>query len=192
MTLHLASTDEANDLLEHDPLALLLGMQLDQQIPMEKAFTSPHVLAERLGTDRLDAGSIAAMPPEQLLEHFRTPPALHRFPSSMATRTQQLCQALVDDWGGNAANLWAGVKTGAELVERIGALPGFGDQKAKIFAALLAKQFGVTPTGWKNAAGDYGLVGHRSIADVVDAESRVKVREFKRAKKAEAKAEQQG
>lgn len=191
-TLHLASTDEANDLLVNDPLALLLGMQLDQQIAMEKAFTSPRVLADRLGTDRLDAAVIAAMPPEELLEHFRTPPALHRFPGSMATRTQQLCQALVDDWGGAAANLWADVKTGSELVARIGALPGFGDQKARIFAALLAKQFGVTPTGWRNAAGDYGLVGHRSIADVVDAESRVKVREFKRSKRAEAKAAQQG
>lgn len=191
-TLHLASSDEANDLLERDPLALLLGMQLDQQIPMEKAFTSPRVLADRLGTERLDAAVIAVMPPEQLLEHFRTPPALHRFPGSMATRTQQLCQALVDDWGGDAANVWAGVKTGAELVGRIGALPGFGDQKARIFAALLAKQFGVIPTGWRNAAGDYGLVGYRSIADVVDAESRVKVREFKRAKKAEARAKQEG
>lgn len=192
MTLHLASTDDANALLEHDPLALLLGMQLDQQIPMEKAFTSPRVLADRLGTDRLDAAAIAAMPPEALLEHFRTPPALHRFPGSMAARTQQLCRTLVDDWGGDAANVWAGATTGTELVSRIGALPGFGDQKARIFAALLAKQFGVTPTGWKNAAGDYGLVGHRSIADVVDPESRVKVREFKRAKKAEAKAQQQG
>ena len=148
MALHLASTDAANELLERDPLALLLGMQLDQQIPMEKAFTSPSVLAERMGVPpggRLDAAAIAALPPETLLEHFRTPPALHRFPGSMATRTQQLCQALVDDWGGDAANVWSGVDSGAELVRRIGSLPGFGDQKAKIFAALLAKQFGVDP-----------------------------------------------
>lgn len=191
MTLHLAFTDEANDLLARDPLALLLGMQLDQQIPMEKAFTSPRVLADRLGTDRLDAAAIAAMPPDELLEAFRTPPALHRFPGSMATRTQQLCQALVDDWHGDAANVWAGVTTGTELVERIGALPGFGDQKARIFAALLGKQFDVRPEGWQEATGDYGRDGHRSIADVVDDASRLKVREFKKAKKAEAKARQQ-
>jgi uncharacterized HhH-GPD family protein len=190
MALHLASTDAANELLERDPLALLLGMQLDQQIPMEKAFTSPSVLAERMGVPtggRLDAATIAALPPETLLEYFRTPPALHRFPGSMAARTQQLCQALVDEWDGDAANVWAGVTTGDELVRRIGSLPGFGDQKAKIFAALLAKRFGVTPEGWQEATGDYGQPGHRSIADVVDGESRLKVREYKKAKKAEAK-----
>lgn len=187
MALHLATTDEGNALLERDPLALLLGMQLDQQIPMEKAFTSPSVLAERIGTDHLDAATIAALPPESLLEHFRTPPALHRFPGSMATRTQQLCQALVDEWGGDASNVWAGVETGADLVKRIGSLPGFGEQKAKIFAALLAKQFGVTPPGWQEATGDYGQPGHRSIADVVDDESRVKVREYKKAQKAALK-----
>ena len=190
MALHLASTDAGNELLERDPLALLLGMQLDQQIPMEKAFTSPSVLAERMGIPpdgRLDAATIAALPPETLLEYFRTPPALHRFPGSMAARTQQLCQALVDEWGGDAANVWADVTTGEELVRRIGSLPGFGDQKAKIFAALLAKRFGVTPAGWEEATGDYGKPGHRSIADVVDGESRLKVREYKKAKKAEAR-----
>lgn len=187
MALHLATTDAGNDLLDRDPLALLLGMLLDQQIPMEKAFTSPSVLAERLGVDRLDAGAIAAMPPDELLEHFRTPPALHRFPGSMATRTQQLCQALVDDWGGDAENVWKGVDDGRELVRRIGNLPGFGDQKARIFAALLAKQRGVRPAGWEEATGDYGKPGHRSIADVVDEASRVKVREYKKAKKAEAR-----
>ena len=190
MALHLASTDAANELLERDPLALLLGMQLDQQIPMEKAFTSPSVLAERMGVPpggRLDAATIAALPPETLLDYFRTPPALHRFPGSMATRTQQLCQTLVDEWGGDAANVWAGVSSGDELVRRIGSLPGFGDQKARIFAALLAKRFGVTPDGWQEATGDYGQPGHRSIADVVDDESRLKVREYKKARKAEAR-----
>lgn len=187
MALHLATTDAGNDLLDRDPLALLLGMLLDQQIPMEKAFTSPSVLVERLGVDRLDAGAIAAMPPDELLEHFRTPPALHRFPGSMATRTQQLCQALVDDWGGDAENVWKGVDDGRELVRRIGNLPGFGDQKARIFAALLAKQRGVRPAGWEQATGDYGQPGHRSIADVVDDESRVKVREYKKSMKAAAK-----
>lgn len=188
MALHLATTDDANALLERDPLALLLGMLLDQQIPMEKAFTSPKVLAERMDTDLLDAATIAALPPDELLELFRTPPALHRFPGAMATRTQQLCQTLVDEWGGDAANVWAGVDDGRELVRRIGSLPGFGDQKARIFAALLAKQFGVTPDGWEDATGDYGKPGHRSIADVVDDASKVKVREYKKAKKAEAKA----
>ena len=188
MALHLATTDDANALLERDPLALLLGMLLDQQIPMEKAFTSPKVLAERMDSDLLDAATIAALPPDELLELFRTPPALHRFPGAMATRTQQLCQTLVDEWGGDAANVWAGVDDGRELVRRIGSLPGFGDQKARIFAALLAKQFGVTPDGWEDATGDYGKPGHRSIADVVDDASKVKVREYKKAKKAEAKA----
>lgn len=187
MGLHLATTDDGNALLERDPLALLLGMLLDQQITMEKAFTSPSVLAERLGVapgGRLDATAVAALPPQTLLEYFRTPPALHRFPGSMATRTQQLCQAIVDEWDGDAANLWRGVDSGAELVRRIASLPGFGDQKARIFAALLAKQFGVTPPGWREATGDYGLEGYRSIADVVDEDSRAKVREYKKARKA--------
>lgn len=187
MALHLATTDAGNALLDRDPLALLLGMLLDQQIPMEKAFTSPSMLAERMGVERLDAGQIAALPPDELLKHFRTPPALHRFPGSMATRTQQLCQVLVDEWGGEAENVWAGVDDGHELVRRIGSLPGFGDQKARIFAALLAKQRGVRPAGWEEATGDYGKPGHRSIADVVDDDSRVKVREHKKAVKATAK-----
>ena len=191
MALHLGSTDAANELLERDPLALLLGMQLDQQIPMEKAFTSPSVLAERMGVadgGRLDAAAIAALPGDTLLEHFRTPPALHRFPGSMARRTQELCQVLVDDWGGDAAAVWSGVTSGDELVRRISSLPGFGEQKARIFAALLAKRFGVTPEGWQAATGDYGKPGHRSIADVTDGPSRLKVRETKKAAKAEAKA----
>lgn len=188
MSLHLATTDDGNALLERDPLALLLGMLLDQQIPMEKAFTSPSVLASRLGVERLDAGTIAALPPEELLELFRTPPALHRFPGSMAERTRQLCQALVDDWGGDAAAVWRDAESGAELVRRVGTLPGFGAQKAKIFVALLAKQFGVRPAGWQEATGDYGQDGFRSIADVVDDASKAKVREFKKEMKAKAKA----
>jgi uncharacterized HhH-GPD family protein len=189
MSLHLATTDDGNALLERDPLALLLGMLLDQQIPMEKAFTSPSVLASRLGVDRLDAGTIAAMPPEDLVELFRTPPALHRFPGSMAERTQQLCQALVEHWDGDGAAVWRGVGSGAELVRRVGSLPGFGAQKAKIFVALLAKQFGVRPEGWQEATGDYGRDGFRSIADVVDDASKAKVREFKKELKARAKAD---
>jgi uncharacterized HhH-GPD family protein len=188
MALQLATTDDANALLERDPLALLLGMMLDQQIQMEKAFTSPSVLAERMGVPpggSLDAAAIAALPPDTLLDHFSTPPALHRFPKAMAARAQQLCQIIVDDLGGDAANLWRDVESGAQLRRRIGSLPGFGQQKAKIFVALLAKQYGVTPPGWQEAAGDYGQPGHRSIADVVDDTSRVKVRDFKKAQKAE-------
>ena len=188
MSIHLATTDEGNALLARDPLALLLGMLLDQQIPMEKAFTSPSVLAERMGAESLDAAAILEVSPEQLEELFKTPPALHRFPGSMATRTRQLCQALVDEWDGSASNVWDDAPSGAELVRRIGSLPGFGDQKAKIFTALLAKQFGVTPDGWQAATGDYGQPGFRSIADVVDDESRLKVRATKQAKKAESKA----
>lgn len=188
MALHLATTDDGNALLERDPLALAVGMLLDQQVTMEKAFTSPSVLAERLGVDRLDAAAIAAMPPDELVEVFRTPPALHRFPGSMAARTQQLCQAVVDDWGGDAAAVWRGVDSGTELVRRVEALPGFGAQKARIFVALLAKQFDVRPQGWQQAAGDYGKDGFRSIADVVDDASKAKVREFKKATKAQARA----
>lgn len=188
MALHLASTAEANALLERDPLALLLGMLLDQQIQMEKAFTSPHVLAERMGVERLDAAQIASSDPDALLQVFRTPPALHRFPGSMAERTQALCQALVDRFDGRAERVWADAATGDEVVRRMSSLPGFGAQKAKIFTALLGKRYGVRPPGWQEAAGDYGTDGFRSIADVTDDASRVKVREHKKAAKAAAKA----
>jgi uncharacterized HhH-GPD family protein len=188
MALHLASTPDANALLERDPLALLLGMLLDQQIPMEKAFTSPHVLAERMGVERLDAAQVAGYDPEALLEIFRTPPALHRFPGSMAERTQAVCQALVERFDGRAENVWADAATGDEVVRRMSSLPGFGAQKAKIFTALLGKRYGVQPQGWQEAAGDYGTDGYRSIADVTDDASRIKVREFKKAATAAAKA----
>jgi uncharacterized HhH-GPD family protein len=188
MALHLASTPEANALLERDPLALLVGMLLDQQIPMEKASTSPHVLAQRMGVERLDAAQIAGYDAEAMLEIFRTPPALHRFPGSMAERTQAMCQALVERYDGSAEAVWADAPTGAEVVRRIGSLPGFGAQKAKIFTALLGKRMGVRPEGWEQAAGDYGLEGHRSIADVVDDASRLKVRDTKKQVKAAARA----
>jgi len=185
---HLASTPDANDLLERDPLALLLGMLLDQQIPMEKAFTSPRVLADRMGVDRLDAAAIAAYDPAEMIEIFRTPPALHRFPVAMAERTQAMCQALVERYDGTAASVWTDAPSGAEIVRRMSTLPGFGAQKAKIFTALLGKQFGVRPPGWESAAGDYGLDGYRSIADVVDDASRLKVRDTKKQVKAAARA----
>jgi uncharacterized HhH-GPD family protein len=186
--MRLATTDAGNELLEHDPLALLIGMLLDQQIPMEKAFTSPSVLRERLGTD-LDATTIAGYDAEQLEQLFRTPPALHRFPAAMAKRVQALAQALVDRYDGDAAQVWTGVRDGRELVQRIAALPGFGEQKARIFTALLGKQFGVHPRGWREASGGYGERGSfRSVADVVDDASLTKVRAFKQHQKAAARA----
>ncbi len=188
MALHLATTPEANELLADSPLALLVGMLLDQQVTMEKAFTSPAVLAERMG-GTLEATAIARTDPDVLEEMFRKPPALHRFPAAMAKRVQHLCRILVDRYGGDAANVWNGVPSGAELKARISELPGFGEQKAKIFVALLGKQAGVRPDGWREAAGDFGADGtFRSIADVVDDESRANVRSYKQQLKAAAKA----
>jgi uncharacterized HhH-GPD family protein len=189
MALHLATTTAANEFLADDPLALLIGMLLDQQIPMEKAFTSPAVLAERMSTDKLDAHQIADFDPDGFEALFRQVPALHRFPAAMAKRVQALCQGLVKQYDGEAATVWLTAATGAELVNRIAALPGFGAQKAKIFTALLGKQFGVRPNGWRSAAGAYGEAGsHRSVADVTNAASLLKVRAFKKEQKAAAKA----
>ena len=188
--LHLAQDEAADRLLARDPLALLVGMVLDQQIPLEWAFTGPLTLTKRLGRD-LDAADLAARDPEALAKVFATPPALHRFPASMAGRVQELCRALVADYGGDASRVWADAADGADLLERLEGLPGFGKQKAKIFLALLGKQFGVRPKGWREAAGDYGPEGSRmSVADITDAASLAEVREFKKAMKAEAKAAQ--
>jgi uncharacterized HhH-GPD family protein len=190
MPLHLATTPEANAFLADDPLALLVGMLLDQQIPMEKAFTSPQVLAERMGRTRLDAREIAEYDPQDFEALFRAVPALHRFPAAMAKRTQAMARGLVERYDGDATAMWSTASSGAELVERIAALPGFGPQKARIFTALLGKQFRIRPRGWREAAGDYGEPGSfRSVADVVDAGSLVKVRSFKQAQKAAAKIE---
>ncbi|MEO8888676.1 MAG: HhH-GPD-type base excision DNA repair protein [Jatrophihabitantaceae bacterium] len=192
MALHLATTPEANELLAADPLALLIGMLLDQQIPMEKAFTSPQVLRERLGAP-LDAHTIATYDAGAFEAIFREPPALHRVPAAMAKRVQDLGRVLIERFDGDAAQVWAGASSGKDLIARIGALPGFGEQKAKIFAALLGKQFDVRPTGWRQASGDYGKAGSlRSIADVVDAESRKAVRAHKQQMKAAAKAAANG
>ena len=186
--MHLAYTPEANEFLADDPLALLIGMLLDQQIPMEKAFTSPYELRTRLG-GKLDAATIAGYDPEAFEELFRTPPALHRFPAAMAKRVQELGRILESDFGGDAAAVWAGVRSGDELVARLARLPGFGAQKAKIFAALLGKQLGVQPAGWRKAAGTFGEDGvFRSVADVVDDASLSKVRSYKQEMKAAAKA----
>jgi uncharacterized HhH-GPD family protein len=185
-TLFLTGNSEADELLSRDPNALLLGMVLDQQIPMEKAFSGPAVIADRMG--KLDVRAIAAADPETFKAMFATPPAVHRFPGSMAGRVQSVCQVLVEAYDGDAANIWADVTSGDELLRRIGALPGFGAQKAGIFVALLGKQYGVTPAGWREAAGQWGEEGsHRSVADVVDDDSLDAVRASKKAAKAAAK-----
>lgn len=188
-SLHLALDDTADALLSRDPLALLVGMLLDQQFPMERAFAGPALLAERMGTpEKLDPVAIQAADPEALTAMFKGPPAIHRYPGSMAGRVQALCAIVNEEYGGDAANLWADVKTGDELVRRLKALPGFGEQKAKIFLALLGKQYGFAGSGWREAAGSYGDEGSfRSVADIVSPESLTKVREYKRAAKAAAK-----
>ena len=188
-TLHLTGNDKADEVLSKDPLALLIGMLLDQQVTMEKAFSSPAVLADRMKAKALDAKKIATMAPEKLAEIFSTPPALHRFPGSMAARTQQLCAALVADYGGKAEAVWTGVKSGDELLARLQGLPGFGEQKAKIFLALLGKQLAIRPKGWREAAGAYGEDKvFRSVADIFDSASLQKVRAYKQQMKAAAKA----
>jgi uncharacterized HhH-GPD family protein len=187
--LAVTGSPEADHLLNTDPLALLTGMLLDQQIPMEWAFTGPHTLKQRLG-GRLDAATIAVMDPDEFAALVKGPPAIHRFPGSMAKRIQALCAALVDGYGGDAANLWNGVGSGAELLARLKALPGYGDEKAKIFTALLAKRFGVAPAGWQEAAGPFGDDTPRSVADIHDEASLAKVREWKKAKKAAGKTKQ--
>jgi uncharacterized HhH-GPD family protein len=187
--LPITGDPDADALLDTDPLALLLGMMLDQQVTMESAFRAPSVLAQRLGG--LDAKAIVAAGPDALTAAFVAKPALHRFPGSMATRAYALCEHLVEHYGGQADALWVGVDDGAELFARVRALPGFGDEKSKIFVALLGKRFGVQPAGWREAAGAFGDDVPRSAADVHDAASLAKVREWKKAQKAAGKTKQQ-
>ncbi|WP_040160717.1 HhH-GPD-type base excision DNA repair protein [Nigerium massiliense] len=187
-TMYLTGDEDADRLLAEDANALLIGMLLDQQVPMEKAFRGPAVLAERLG-GTLDVRKIATMDTSEFVELCSKPPAIHRFPKSMGERVQNLCRVLVDEWDGDAANLYAAASTGKELKKLLLALPGFGEQKAKIFVALLGKRWHVTPAGWREAAGDYGLDGHRSVADITSAESLQQVRAFKKQAKAAARAE---
>ena len=185
--LHITGEPEADGLLSADSLALLIGMLLDQQVPMETAFAGPAKLRDRLGD--LHPATIAGLEPDELVAVMKQSPAVHRFPGSMAGRVQALCAAVVSDWGGDAAALWTrGEPDGAEVLRRLTALPGFGEQKAKIFLALLGKQCGLNAPGWQEAAGAYGEMGsYRSVADIVDPESLAKVRETKRALKAVAK-----
>ncbi len=188
MALSLPIEDKANELLARDPLALLIGMVLDQQVTLEKAFSSPYVLVQRLGHEPT-AREIADYDPEALVEVFSEPPALHRFPKAMAARVQEACRLIVERYDGDVEALWKGVKDGKELYKRISELPGFGRQKAQIMVALLGKQYGVTPKGWREAAGDFGVKGSfKSVADIVDADSLAKVRSYKQQMKAAAKA----
>ncbi|MFF2716541.1 HhH-GPD-type base excision DNA repair protein [Streptomyces sp. NPDC058011] len=189
ITLRIAQQPEADELLARSPLAALVGMLLDQQVPMEWAFTGPYTLAERMGSDDLDAAEIAAYDPGAFTALFTTKPALHRYPGSMAQRVQQLCQYLVAEHEGDASAVWGDADTGEELLRRLNELPGFGTQKAQIFLALLGKQFGVRPPGWRTAAGAYGEDGsRRSVADITGPESLVEVRAYKQEAKAAAKA----
>ncbi|MER6995228.1 HhH-GPD-type base excision DNA repair protein [Streptomyces sp. NPDC000410] len=188
-TIHLAQQPEADELLGRSPLAALVGMLLDQQVPMEWAFAGPYTIAQRLGTDDLDAHDIAAHDPEAFAALLSEKPAVHRYPGSMAKRIQQLCQYLVQEYDGDATALWRDAATGKELLARLNALPGFGKQKSQIFLALLGKQFGVTPEGWREAAGSYGEAGsYRSAADITGPESLAKVRAHKQEMKRAAKA----
>jgi uncharacterized HhH-GPD family protein len=163
-------------------------MLLDQQVPMETAFAGPLKISQRTGT--MDAAALAAYDPEQFVEAFKTTPAVHRFPGSMAGRVQSLCDTIATDWGGDAGRLWTdGDPDGATVLGRLKGLPGFGEQKAKIFLALLGKQYGFAGAGWREASAPYGEEGsHRSVADIVSPESLAKVREHKRAMKAAAKS----
>jgi uncharacterized HhH-GPD family protein len=180
--------DEANELLSRDALALLIAMLLDQQVPLERAFSAPRDLVRRLGHEPT-AEELASFDPEALAAVFSERPALHRFPKAMAARAQVLAHLVVAEYDGDAAALWNTATSGAELLKRVSALPGFGEVKAKIFVALLGKQLGVRPAGWREAAGSFGHEGsYVSVADITDDESLAKVRSYKQSLKAAAKA----
>ncbi len=175
----------ADELLTQDPLALVIGMLLDQQVPMEWAFKGPYRLQERIGS--LDAAAIAGMDPHDLEAVFRQKPALHRYPGAMAKRVHALCQHLVERYDGHAARVWKDAATGQELLARVTALPGYGHEKAQIFIALLAKRLGIRPPGWEDAAGPFADCEPRSVADIDSPEAFQRVREWKRAQKAKGK-----
>lgn len=185
--MYLTGDPAADQLLAEDDLALLLGMLLDQQVTMETAFAGPAKIRDRLGT--FDAAAIADADPESLEAVFRQPPAVHRYPGSMAGRAQAVCRAVVEDWDGDPSAIWTrGDPDGREILSRLKALPGFGEQKARIFLALLGKRRGLTAPGWRESAGTYGVEGSfLSVADIVDAGSLARVRENKKAAKASAR-----
>ncbi|MDH2416603.1 HhH-GPD-type base excision DNA repair protein [Nocardioides sp. CER19] len=185
MAIQIAQDPVADRLLAEDPFALLVGMMLDQQFPMERAFAGPAKVLDRFGS--LDPARIAAADPEAFSDLCRRPPAIHRYGGAMAARLQELAGVVATQYDGDVTRLWNEASSGADLLERVMALPGFGKQKAQIFVALLAKQLGVRPEGWEAAVGAYAEDGYRSVADVVDEESLQKVRAYKQEKKAAAK-----
>jgi uncharacterized HhH-GPD family protein len=185
-TFTLAQDPDADAVLSANPLALLIGMQLDQQFPMERAFGSPALLTERIG--EITAEKIAEYDHDELVAAFTGPPALHRYPRSMAERVQAVCRTIVEDYDGDVTRIWTEAADGDDVFRRLNALPGWGKQKAQIFTALLGKQCGLELEGWRDAAGSYGDEGsRRSIADVVDATTLAEVRDFKQAQKRAAK-----
>ena len=186
MGFQIANEPAADKVLDEHPFAIVLGMMLDQQYGMEHAFRGGWKVLSRFGS--LDPAAIAAAEPEAFKELCSRPPAIHRYPGSMAARLQELAAVVESSYDGDVTRLWSEATSGKELFRRVQALPGFGKQKAQIFVALLAKQLGVRPEGWEAVAGDYALEGYRSVADVVDAESLQKVRDFKAQKKAAARA----
>jgi uncharacterized HhH-GPD family protein len=188
MTLSLPIEAEANELLSRSPLALLIAMLLDQQVPLEKAFSSPYQLARRLGHEPT-AAELADYDPDALVAVFAERPALHRFPRAMAARTQELGRQLLERYDGDAGRVWQDAATGKDLIDRLAELPGFGAYKAQITVALLGKQLGVRPAGWREAAGRFGEEdSHYSVADIVDDTSLAAVRAYKKQVKAAAKA----
>ncbi|MDP8960229.1 MAG: Fe-S cluster assembly protein HesB [Actinomycetota bacterium] len=186
MGLHVTGDPEADRLLTEDPLALLIGMLLDQQVPMEWAFQGPARLAERLGGE-LKVAAIASMDLAELDHIFRERPAIHRFPTAMAKRVHALCRHLEDRYGGQAERVWTEATSGQELLERVRALPGFGDEKARIFVALLGKRLGVQPSGWEEASAPFSDHTPRSVADIDSPETLAQVRDWKRTQKARGK-----
>jgi len=189
VTLRLAQDQDADALLSRSPLAAMIGMLLDQQVPMEWAFCGPHTILQRIGCNDLDVQRIAEYDPEEFAALLSAKPAVHRYPGSMAKRVQQLCQYLAEHYSGDASAVWQDADSGAELLARLVELPGFGRQKAQIFLALLGKQFGVQPKGWREAAGPYGEPdSFRSVADITGPESLERVRAHKQEAKRAAKA----
>jgi len=186
MGVHITGQPESDAVLDQYPFAILAGMMLDQQYPMEHAFRGPAKVLDRFGT--FDPSAIAAADPEQFAALCSTPPAIHRFPGSMSARLQELARVVVEEYDGHAERIWTEATDGKDLAERVQALPGFGAQKARIFVALVAKQLGVRPAGWEQVCGDYALEGYRSVAAVVVPASLQKVRDFKKQKKAAAKS----
>jgi uncharacterized HhH-GPD family protein len=187
VTISMPVEPDANDLLSRDPLALLIAMLLDQQVPLERAFSAPYDLARRLGHEPT-APDLATCDPEALAAVFAERPALHRYPKSMAARVQALCQLIVARYDGDAGRVWGDAADGTDLRKRVAELPGFGAQKAQIFVALLGKQLGVQPAGWREAAGTFGAVGtYCSVADISDEDSLARVRAYKQQLKAAAK-----